>query len=372
VDVEAAAAGSNLTLGLPSGSSEAGTIGGWVAAGAGSDAPHGDAGRVVALTAVLAGGQILRLPSSLPPGGPARLLHGLVVGTEGSLAVVTEATLAASRAPASWAWEAFGPHAFDSGAALAREVSQGPFRPSALALLDEAEAFAWMPPDPLWQRTRPVLLVGFDAAAPGVEAERFELRRVARELGARSLGPEPGEYWWEHRRDPLAWREAIMGPDRALGPGVVVDTVDVGAPWRRCPHVYADVRGALLDHAEEVRCRLEAAAATGAGLTFTFVVRRQDDRAAERAYREAWAGAVRASLAAGGSLARHQGVGLVRVAWVAGEVGEAGASALRRVKFALDPQGVMNPGKLIPAGDLAADLAAPPAAGLPPASGGGP
>ncbi len=50
----------------------------------------------------------------------------------------------------------------------------------------------------------------------------------------------------------------------------------------------------------------------------------------------------------GAGLAHHHGVGRVRRAWMADELGEAGLGMLRSVKHALDPEGLMNPGVLLP------------------------
>ena len=100
--------------------------------------------------------------------------------------------------------------------------------------------------------------------------------------------------------------------------------------------------------AETVTCRLASPYSSGAGLTFSFVVRGGDDKEAERNYRHAWQEAGGACLSAGGTITHQQGVGLLKVPFMTVEMGEAGVAALRAVKGALDPSNVLNPGKLIP------------------------
>jgi alkyldihydroxyacetonephosphate synthase len=81
-------------------------------------------------------------------------------------------------------------------------------------------------------------------------------------------------------------------------------------------------------------------------LYFTFVfVGAKDDGAVEARYRAAWAEAAEATLAAGGSITHHHGVGLLKAPWLPQELGE-GFEVLRAIKTALDPSNIMNPGKL--------------------------
>ena len=70
-----------------------------------------------------------------------------------------------------------------------------------------------------------------------------------------------------------------------------------------------------------------------------------DDEAAERAYRNGWQAAMRACLETGATISHHHGIGLQRAPWMEAEHG-TGLDVLRRVKHALDPAGIMNPGKL--------------------------
>jgi alkyldihydroxyacetonephosphate synthase len=96
-----------------------------------------------------------------------------------------------------------------------------------------------------------------------------------------------------------------------------------------------------------VGCHLSHPYRSGASLYFTFLIRAGDDQAAERAYLTAWQAAVRACLDAGGTITHHHGVGLLKAPFLADELGSAGAGALRAIKAALDPDGILNPGKLL-------------------------
>jgi alkyldihydroxyacetonephosphate synthase len=348
--LEAALAGRGLTTGHDPESLAVSTIGGWVASRSAGSAGVGYGtidDLVVGLTVVLGGGEVLRL-GPIPGGGPGPDLRRLFIGSEGALGIVTEATLAASRTPKEYLWDTLRPNSFESGAALIREVVQRRFRPLVMRLLDADEAafvFNGL------GHTGAALVIGFDGEAPAAAAQWFHLRELGKQFGARSLGPDLAQHWWDHRFDAFGWYQGVMGPPRTMGKGVVVDVLDAACLWRHVPRLYEDVRGALLDHAEMVRCRLPHAYQTGAAVHFTFVLRGGDDDEAEQLYESAWKDAAAACLGAEATIANDHGVGLLKVPFAAEELGAEGIGALRRIKRALDPNGVLNPGKLLPPED---------------------
>jgi alkyldihydroxyacetonephosphate synthase len=346
-DLERALGRHGLTTGHYPDSYEDSTVGGWIAAASAGYAAMGYGAIediLLGLTVVLAGGEVVRLKTE-PRSAAGPDLRRLFIGSDGTLGVITEATLAVSRLPQAYVWEAVRPHSFETGMALVREIVQRGHRPLVLRLVDEAEAEASFA---AFGHRGPVLIAGFDAGAPAVEALRFDLKEIARRMGARSLGGDLAEHWWGHRHDAMRWYEEVMGPDRALGPGILADGMDLASPWRRLPHLYADVRGALLEYAETVTCRLGHPRPSGASLHFSFVVKGPDDDHVEPIYRAAWRDAVSACVAAGGTISHHQGIGLLKAPFLGEELGQEGTDALRRIKAALDPQGLLNPGKLLP------------------------
>lgn len=363
-DLEEALAKEGLTLGPLEDSLALSTVGGWVA----SRAAFGPAGggpeeAVLGLTVALAGGEVVRL-RPLPWPGPGPDLPSLLAGSEGTLGVVTEVVLSVSRAPAGVLWEVFRPSSFESGWALARQAVQRGFAPLVLRVFDReaaAEAFADADAAQLLGRPGPLVLLGFDAGAPAAEPRLFELRVLARELGASPAPLELGEHWWAHRGDLAERYRAVMGEGRALGPGAVVDLLPAAGLWRRLPRLYEDVGGALRRHAESVACRVVRATRSGAELEFSFLLRAPDDEEAEQRYLQTWAEAARACRQADGTVL-HRGVGLRGLPFVEAELGSA-LPAAERLRRALDPQGLLNPGKLLPEAPAAGPPPAPPQGG---------
>jgi FAD/FMN-containing dehydrogenase len=337
-DLEDAALARGLSLGPPPDEAGHATLGGWLAGGV----PRA-ADRIVGLEVVLPGGDVLRTLEA-PARAPGPDLARLLAGSEGTFGVITEAAMSLRRAPAEVVWEVLRPHSFDAGVSLARELAQRPFRWLVLRLFDPGGAGARFAA--FGEGHRPLLMVAMDRAAPAVEAERFELRLLAKEFGARGLERDLADHWWSHRDDDELRYDGVMGAERTLGTGVVADSVMVSSLWRTLPRVYEEVRGALLGRAESVGSFLDGATSSGASLTFDFVVRASDDRAAEREYLSAWDAAAAAARAGGGTLS-GEGVGVVGVGVFAEQLGPEAVAALQRLKGAFDPRGVMNPGKMM-------------------------
>lgn len=342
--------GRGFTLGLAVDDFDLATLGGWIASAAAGDGPEGRSGIeeiLLGLTVVLAGGTVMRLPEA-PRWATGPDVSRLLVGSQGSLGVITEAVLSLSRAPTALGWEVFAPHSFGTGISLTREIAQRPFRPTVLRLLDPPDAAARF--GAFGEGDRAILLMAVDEGAPAIEAERSELRELAREFGARTAPPELASSWWRARGEDFVWYEDVMGPDRILGDGVSADVFEAAASWRRLPRLYEDIRGVLLERAETVRCHLTGARRSGAALVFRFVLRGRDDRQVERLYRDTWTEASRTAQSAGGTLSHSTGVGLLKLPLLEPEAGHGAGSLLRAIKGAADPSGLLNPGKMVQPG----------------------
>ena len=146
----------------------------------------------------------------------------------------------------------------------------------------------------------------------------------------------------------MAADQVTEGPDRVFGPGVIVDTMEVAGLWSAVPRLYAGVRDALAAHSEAVGCHLSHLYPSGSSLYFTFLLRGADDHDVEARYLAAWQQAMTSCAAAGGTITHHHGVGRLKSAFLAADLGPAGADVLKRIKTALDPDGILNPGALLP------------------------
>jgi alkyldihydroxyacetonephosphate synthase len=341
-------AGHHLTLGHYPQSIAISTVGGWIAASSAGQASAGYGAiedRLLGLTAVLAGGQVVSL-RTVPRSASGPDLRRLLVGSEGAFAVVTEATLACAPMPPGYTWESLMFDTFDGCMHGLRDALRTDAHPLIVRGYDETDAALNL--GAAGHAGGCAAIVGFASDAPGLGERRRAVRDAATANGGRGVEAGYGEHWLQHRNDAVATYLRIMGPERSFGPGVAVDTIEVAGVWRGLPQLYTRVRAGLLEHADVVGCHLSHVYPSGSSLYFTFLIRAQDDRAAEPRYLAAWDGGVRAALAEGGTMSHHHGVGRIRAPYLADELGPGGTEMLRRVKAGLDPNGILNPGVPLP------------------------
>jgi alkyldihydroxyacetonephosphate synthase len=345
--LEAELDATGLTLGHYPQSLSISSLGGWIAAASAGQASAGYGAiedNLLGLTAVLGTGDVLELPAT-PRAATGPDLRRLLVGTEGAYAVVTEATLSVARQPGAMRWLTVAASSFDGGVVLAREIIQRELHPLVLRLYDDVDAGLTF--SSVGHAGGPVLIAGFGEGAIG-EAGLAEARAAALDAGHGPLGDDYARHWWGHRNDAVALYRRIMGQERMFGPGVIVDTLEVSGLWRSLPRLYSAIREALLERASQaVGCHLSHPYRSGASLYFTFLIRADDDTAAERGYLDAWRRAAAACRGAGGTLSHHHGIGLLKAPFLAEALGERAVATLRSLKRALDPAGVLNPGKLL-------------------------
>ena len=166
----------------------------------------------------------------------------------------------------------------------------------------------------------------------------------ATSTGGTDFGEGPVEHWLEHRNTVPSW-------DVFLDKKLMVDTIEVAATWDRVGELYERVIAAL-----QARPGILSASAhsshsyrQGTNLYITFILQPEDFTKAEAAYLDAWGCVMETTIACGGTIAHHHGIGRLRTPWLEREL-RSGYPVLRTVKQALDPQGLLNPGVLIPTG----------------------
>jgi alkyldihydroxyacetonephosphate synthase len=163
-----------------------------------------------------------------------------------------------------------------------------------------------------------------------------------RDAGGVALGADPGQEWAAGRFAAPYLRDAL------LDAGAFAETLETAAFWSRLPALYAAVRSALLDTLDPalVLCHISHVYETGASLYFTVVCPVGEDPLGRWARAKAKAGD--AILAAGGTISHHHGVGTDHRDWYVQEVGPLAIDLLRAVKARVDPNGILNPGILLP------------------------
>ena len=361
---EAALAGKGLTLGHFPQSFEFSTVGGWVATRSAGQASTGH-GRIdelvegVSLVAPV--GEVRTSPVPASAAGPS--LRELVVGSEGALGVISEVTLRVRPRPLARRYEAWSFRSFEEGTAAFRVMEQAEASPDVARLSDEEETRLTMALGSSGSRAERLgrsylrlrgheggclTIVGFEGEEDEVARRRERSAASLRAGGGVYLGQRAGRAW-EHGR----YRAPYLR-DELLGRGVLVETLETATSWSGLLGLHRAVADALRETlsgrgaAPLVMCHVSHLYRTGASLYFTFLARQERGAEVEQ-WRAAKTAASDAIVASGGTITHHHAIGRDHLPWMPAEVGETGVDLLRAAKERLDPAGVMNPGKLVPA-----------------------
>ena len=125
---------------------------------------------------------------------------------------------------------------------------------------------------------------------------------------------------------------------------LIVDTMELAAPWDRILDLYHRVRAAIQPHAVTL-AHFSHAYPEGCSVYFTFAAHVASEDETETRYRAIWKAGIDAALAADGTVSHHHGVGLLKAEFMRTELGGF-LEAYTGLKRALDPENVLNPGKM--------------------------
>ena len=362
--LEALLRADGLTLGHFPQSFELSTLGGWVATRSSGQQSLGF-GRIERL---FAGGVVecpagtLELPA-FPASAAGPDLRELVLGSEGRLGIITEATVRVRPVPETDDVYAVFLPSWDAALEATREIVQAGIPLSMLRLSTAEEAAT--------QRTlagdsraavvldkglavrgvgagRCVLLIGVMGTAALARQRWRSAYGVARRHGGVQVGRSLGRRWQRGRFRAPYLRNGLW--ERGFG----IDTVETATTWSLLPAMLArleQVIGAALEPVGErvhVVTHLSHVYPTGSSIYTTYAFR-LGATAAETM--ERWSrcktAASEAIVAIGGTISHQHGVGLDHRDYLPAEKGELGMATLRSLAESVDPDGRMNPGKLI-------------------------
>jgi alkyldihydroxyacetonephosphate synthase len=361
-EAEAALGALGATLGHFPQSFEEATIGGFAATRSAGQASSGY-GRfdelVTALELASPAGLLRTLQIPHTAAGPS--LRELVLGSEGTLGVITEVSCRVRPAPRTRVYEGWIAEDFEAGREIVRDLAQRHEAPDVLRLSDEeetrvslelagTEGFRKRALDAYLSLRRRrggcLMICGWEGERDDVSRRRGLSQTRLRLGGAVPLGRSAGNSWYRNRYGGPYLRDELMNL------GVLVETLETAHTWSRLDELYRAVGDALREVLGErsiVMCHVSHAYADGASLYFTFLTRARPSEELDQ-WRAAKTAACEAIVAAEGTITHHHAVGRDHAPYMRAEVGEVGLEALRAVKERLDPAAIMNPGKLLPGG----------------------
>ncbi|HEU5206663.1 MAG TPA: FAD-linked oxidase C-terminal domain-containing protein [Gaiellaceae bacterium] len=302
------------------------------------------------LTVVLPDGDVVELGGkALDPEGPD--LVGVVVGSEGTLGIVTRITLRLVRTPQTIRTLLAGFHTMDAaGAAVSGIVAAG-VMPSAIEMMDrltlEAAERAVAPGYPAGAGA--VLLVELDGVVEQVEGDAGEVERICAECGAFEIRAATSDadraLLWKGRKSAFAAMGRVA-TDYYVQDGVV--------PRTRLPEVLRRIEELSGEHGLRVGNVFHA----GDGNLHPLVLYDAAAGETQRA-RELADAILDACVDAGGSLTGEHGVGMDKACAMPRMFSERDLRTFERLRLAFDPSGICNPGKVIPTPRLCGEVPGP-------------
>ena len=322
------------------------TLGGYVAArGSGTlSTKYGKAeDMVVSMEVVLASGEIIRtLPVPNHACGPGLLQ--LFVGSEGTLGTITEITMRLDPIPAVRRFNSYIFEDVRQGLEAGRRIMTQRLHPCVIRLYDSSSSERVVKRVLDLDVKGAFMVVGSDGDQRFVDLEMQIIHEICTELKGKELGPEPGVHWWKHRYDFYFPPHSLMLPE-------MFGTVETTSTYDKIYSIFKAKQQVITEDFKEWGTDYMAHFSHwfpwGVMVYDRFLIAKppQDPQEALQLHTQIWGKAARASLEHGGVLNDHHGIGF-KLGWLMEEQYGAAWPTMQGIKDALDPAGIMNPGKL--------------------------
>ena len=344
------------------------TLGGWIAtrsSGMQSD-KYGDVADLTrGLRAVTPAGTVALRPVPTTSTGPS--VREMLLGSEGRLGIITEATVHVHRLPEERVILGYLLPDWERGLEAMHAIAASEATPSVTRVSDAPETQfsfatrkAGSPVDRLKSHVLQAVLarrgidtgrmclafVGYEGSAGHVKAQRKLVGAIVKAHGGLCIGSGPGALYDQKKFDTPYIRDYLL--DR----GALGDVSETAAPWSALRGLYDEVTGAAARAIAEqgvggyVMCHLSHSYHAGACLYFTFAINPSGARDALVEY-DAVKGAIQqAFVDSGGTLSHHHAVGTEHARWLEQDISPAGVALQRALFDGVDPGANLNPGKI--------------------------
>ncbi len=346
------------------------TLGGWIAtrsSGMQSDR-YGDIAELTrAVRVVTPAGRLVTRPVPSTSTGPS--VREMVLGSEGRLGIITEATVHVQRVPARRTILGYLFPTWAESLAAMRDIAASTVSPSITRVSDAFEtrfSFATRKDpsavDRLKSRALTAYLqrrrgfdtdalclsfIGYEGTDAHVARERRSVGRIVARHGGLCIGSGPGALFDQKKFDTPYIRDFLL--DR----GALADVAETAAPWSALSSLYAKVMADARDAFDElgvrgyIMCHLSHSYHAGACLYFTFGFKPTGRRDELDEYGIVKSAIQQAFIDSGATLSHHHAVGTEHAQWLEEDISTPGVAMLRALFDGIDPGANLNPGKIV-------------------------
>lgn len=368
-DLEEQLAAYGMTLGHFPDSFLHSTLGGWIAtrsAGMQSDRYGKIEDMVVAVRMVTPDGVLVTRP--VPKSSNGINVNHICIGSEGTLGVITEATMRVHRRPERRVVCGYLFPEFEGGIEAIHECVRRECAPAMVRLNDPdktALSFSFRPPASRFSDAASkvfktylrakgfalpqacLMLTAFEGPQAATARQIREVQAIYRRHGAVRMGRGAGASFESSKYDFPHIRDFLLDRD------VTTDVSETSTVWSNILPLYRNTMSALRSSILEsgvhpwTGCHISHSYQTGSSVYFTFGFRQQSGNEMEQ-YLSAKRAAQQSFIDSGATLSHHHAVGTEHLPWLAADISPIGIRAVAAIKLGLDPGNVMNPGRLQP------------------------
>ena len=299
---------------------------------------------VLSIELVLASGEVIRtLHTPNHACGPGLLQ--LFVGAEGTLGVITEVTVKLDPMPAVRRFNGYLFQDLKKALEAGRLIMTRRLRPCTLRLYDANSTKKLVKRVLNMDIEGSFLITGCDGEPEMVEIEEKIIDRICQEHGGKPQGQKAGEQWWENRYK-------FYFPPYAPGMPSMIGTIETITTYDKIYDLYLNkkknIEGEYKEYGVNYTGHFSHWYPWGTALYDRFYIDTPpaDAKEALLLHNRIWATAARTNLEFGGLINEHHGIGLKLGRFMPEQYGNAWGEAMVKIKDALDPIGIMNPGKL--------------------------
>ena len=346
------------------------TLGGWIAtrsSGMQSDRFGDIADLLRAVRMVTPAGTLATRPVPSTSTGPS--VREMVLGSEGRLGIITEATLHVQRTSAQRTILGYLLPTWPDALAAMRDIAASEASPSVTRVSDGPEtrfSFATKKGSSLLEGIKSKALgaylerrrgfdldemclafIGYEGTEAHVRAQRKLTGRIVGRHGGLCIGSGPGTLYDQKKFDTPYIRDYLL--DR----GALADVSETSAPWGSLPTVYDNVMAAAHGAFDDlgvrgyVMCHLSHSYHAGACLYFTFAFKPSGERDGIEQYDVVKSAIQQAFVDSGATLSHHHAVGTEHAGWLEQDISEPGVRMLQALFEGVDPGANLNPGKIV-------------------------
>jgi len=366
--LEKALQAQGYTLGHYPQSFEFSSLGGWIAARSAGQQSN-KYGRVEDMVSnvTLASPKELITTLDAPASAAGPSIKQMLIGSEGIFGVITKAKMRIHHMPTIKIYRGILFKDFLAGAQAIRTIIQAGLNPATIRLSDETETSAimkmraesesmlenalskagkWYLKNRGYSNSTCLMILGFESTDKSVKQEIKAALDICKHHDGIDLGTRVGQHWYKERFELPYLRDTL------LDYSIVIDTLETATTWANLANLYNSVKSALTLSIESfgfravVFCHISHSYHDGASLYFTFLTKQTKGSELEQ-WQVIKSTASDAIIADGGTISHHHGVGRDHAKWAEREHGKLAMTALASVKQIFDPQGILNPGKII-------------------------